>query len=201
MKINNISPSINFGKVIAINKGSNVERHHQATLSKCATILNGGQAEKGEKFYTKEEKEEIKEFFKDVFEKDNKKIRFKHFWFPFDEENYLVSGQESEDIITLFNYAYKVQGMELPETKTYKNFGGASNPYGALKYFKEEIAKYAVEKSSAICLSHVNNQERYHDSISLNIKSAKQGTIIEKTKKYQDGRTETSSIHLRTYYG
>ena len=57
MKINNISPSINFGKVIAINKGSEVERHHQATLSKCATILNGGQAEKEEKFYTKEDKE------------------------------------------------------------------------------------------------------------------------------------------------
>ena len=192
---------ISFGKVIAINKGSEVERHHQATLSKCATILNGGKSEKEEKFYTQEEKEEIKEFFKDVFEKDNKKIRFKHFRFPFDEANYLVSGQESEDIITLFNYANKVQGMELPETKNCEYFCPCSNPNGALKYFKEEIGKFAVEKASTICSSHVYNQEKYHDSISLNIKSAKQGTIIEKTKKYQDGKTETSSIHLRTYYG
>ena len=121
MRIDNISPNINFGKVIKINKDSIVENHHQETLRTCARILNGGQAEKEENFYTKEEKQEIKDFFKDVFEGDNKKINFKHFQLPFSEENYFVSGQESEDIKTLMDYAAKVQGMKIPETKTFLN--------------------------------------------------------------------------------
>ena len=201
MRINNISTNINFGKAIAVNKRGWLEDHHKQTLRACTWILNGKKPEKEVDFYTKEEKEEIKEFFKDVFEGDNEEIALNTFKGSSYEENYLVSGQEEKDIKTLWDFANQVYKMEIPQTENCKHYYGGehrqSRPHSALNIFKAAILNFAIDKSNVICAENVSNQK---DSISLRVVDVKNGTLIEKTKTYQDGKTETSSIRLRTYH-
>lgn len=199
MRINNVSPRTNFGKVIEIEKDSRDEQHEWGRFEAERTItdiLNGGKktyriAER----YSEKEEQQIREFFKPLLGKDNKNVLFRYY----DKRKYLITGQESKDILAIEKFAEDMGKIKYPETK-YENRVGTYNDgdvQGRINDFATTMYRATKDKCESLTRVYVHQDP---NPIKLKLdygNSCNKIEIIEATTKNENGEEITKTLNLK----
>lgn len=190
MKINNISPQINFKQSIQINTSTdeyyNSHRYGEANKDLINVLNNKKNG------YSKDEAKQIKEFFKDVLGKDNKNVNLVYYA----GEKFLTTGNQTKDLNEIKAFTKKVKGIFTPELKSW--FGGitrATHPSRPLQTLKETTGEWQWEMIKCICKYSDTKNRNTSLKITKNLQEER-FTYFELRKQGVDGKIETKSLDL-----
>ena len=195
MNINNINNSINFGKAINIapaSRDNDLQVNSINTERNIAKVLNNEKCD----VYSKEEKEQIKEFFKPLMGEETTPVVFKYY----DAGKFIVSGQDAKDILSLNNFMRNINDLQIPDTE-YKQAGGYDIDEGQieniLKTFKRNTTDYVIPKINGILNKAFNNDKNQTiiDIVNDDPNSTKAQSIVA-TVKTKDGGLKTTTLNL-----
>lgn len=197
MKISNLSPQINFAKVIEIEKDRRDEIHMwngfeaEQTI---ADVLNGKKSRRVAQKYTEKDEQKIKEFFKPLLGEDNKNVLFR----CYDRRKYLITGQESEDVLNLEKFVEDVRKINYPKTNYALNAGTYDDgSVGCrIRSFISTMRDASYEKCRALARYHV-----YNDPSQVKLKldygdSCDKIQFFEANTKNDVGETKTITLNL-----
>ena len=191
MRINNISPQINFKQVIPINmQGS--EKHNNYPYKNANKELTNILNNKKSEFYSKGEAKQIKAFFNSILGKDNKNIALEYS----DKEKFLTTGQQSKDIQELRKFEQQAQKISTPKIKSYCGETFTTDPFCLVSNLKAKAMTFRCEMIRNICkYSDPNNK---NTSITMKSKEGEERfSLFEYTKKDANGEViETKTLDL-----
>ncbi len=190
MKINNISPQINFKQVIQINIQSGEAYNHnpyENANKELTNILNN----KKSNFYSKDEAKKIKTFFDSFLGKDNKNIALEYC----DLKKFLTTGQQSKELSSLDSFVEQTEKINPPKIKsragiiTVSASSAVSNLRKTAIEFWAQVTKGILEYS---------DDENKNTSITMKSKEGEERfSLFEYTKKDANGEViETKTLDL-----
>lgn len=198
MKINNIANINNktaFKKAIGICEASldhSIYGDYMKTEKNIAKVLNNEICDE----YSKEEKKQIKNFFKLLTNNENGTVVYKHC----DEGKFLVFGKEAKDIKALNSFILKTRELTIPDTD-YKQAGNKEFDEGQMKSslatFQRNAMDYVYPKINALLrksFDHDENQTTL-EIINNDPTSSKAKAIIA-TVKTANGETQTTTLNF-----
>ena len=198
MKINNISPNINFGKVIEIEKDKYDEHNAwNGFLAEKAVVnvLNNEKYTKTKGHYGMADAQQIRDFFEPLLGKDKEKIIFRYY----DGKKYLITGKEAKDVLAIEKFVKDAREMKYPETDYVLLNGTSSDGFvkRKIKTFAQDMAIAAEDKCRCLARSYVRN-----DSNPIKLKMTYGNSYnkihdFEATIKSPDGTTKTKTLNLK----
>ena len=183
MRINNITPQINFKQVIRIKTSTDeyYNSHNYETANKeLANVLNN----KKSSLYSQNEAEQIKNFFNQILGKDNKKVAFQEHY----SKKFLTTGEHTKDINDLKKFETQMLAIQAPQIQRVTS----RNIAHSLQNLKMDTKIYSVEilddifayadSKSYITIKKEPTEERF--------------SFFEFKKQNTDGKIETKSLNL-----
>ena len=191
MKINNISPQINFKQVISINmQGSEVynDYPYRNANKELTNVLNNKKSE----FYSKGEAKQIKTFFDSFLGKDNKNIAIEYS----DRKKFLTTGQQSKDIQEIRKFEQQTQRISAPKIKSYCGQTFSTDPFCLVSNLKAKAMVFRCEMIENIC--KYSDHENKNASITMQKEQGEERfSLFEYTKKDANGEViETKTLDL-----
>lgn len=198
MQINNIvniNNKTTFKKAIGINEASrdhSIYGEYTNTEKNIAKVLNNEACDE----YTKEEKKQIKDFFKLLTNDENGSVVYKHC----DEGKFFVFGKEAKDVKALSAFVLKTRELTIPDTD-YKQAGNREFDEGQMKSslatFQRNVMDYVYPKINALLRTSFNRDENQTtlEIINDDPTSSKAKAIIA-TVKTANGEKETTTLNF-----
>ena len=198
MKINNISPNINFGKVIEIEKDKFDEHNAWNGFSAeraVVDVLNNEKYTKTKGHYGVADAQQIRDFFEPLLGKDKDKIIFRYY----DERKYLITGKEAKDILAIEKFVKDARELKYPETDYALLNGTSADGFvkRKIKTFAQDMAIAAQDKCRCLVRNYVRN-----DSNPIKLKmtyghSYNKIHDFEATTINKDGTVKTKTLSLK----
>ena len=190
MKINNISPQINFKQVIQIemsNEESYAPHRYINSNKELVSVLNNKKSG-----YSKDEAKAIKAFFSEIYGKNVKNIALERVT----GEKFLTTDAQTTDINNLKQFNKQVKGLFTPKLNSW--FGGivrSTHPGVHIRQLKESTDEYVFETIRGIC--KYSDQKNKNTSIKITKDPQEERfSFFEVVKQEADGTIKTKTLNL-----